>query len=510
MRVFFFCCLLSPFLVSPSWGEWKLRSDFRALIDPEVLAEQIEKNFERKQETENFSLEDVEEVRGDIKIRVSGIQGRAEYEIAPFQYIGKQGSSLLWDTSSSYLGILVTIDEIHAEAELVKKFNGGTIRIRLTSTCNNIQLSLPRNAGASINIGASSLVSGSSLQFTADNANLFWPRDSWQVTNIDCHGDDGFEKEAEKLIQEYVDTIKDSVAADFESRLNSNLQDLSKEFSEKLLAYRLLFSNNDESIKVDLEPEYLDQSRSADLIVGGSLHGHAPKVFDGVFQETDRRFTSRKEFHSGKTEIQVPLTLLNDVLLGSHIFELFKIDERGSSFSQWEKFRRDRRAVGFVFPDLNKFSRDKDFKITGSSLYNPSLKNFISKGAGRGVRAEFFFPIFINISAPYLNDFIPYVQFRGYVKGYTSMRVTSDGRLEFVVESSKTYLNYYWSLEYVQMFQPNERIKIDIISENIDEMLKGSNVHWDLPYLELNKQKLKISDFSIENDTIRVFWQQSN
>ena len=502
------CLFLSLCIVLPVWGEWRLSSDFRASIHPSILADQIEKYFPREQQTEKFSFDDIRELRGETKIRVSGIRGEAEYTLTPFRYVGKRNSSLVWNAFSRSLGVFVMVDEIHAELEIEKKFNGGSVRVHLTATCNNIRLNLSKEKGASIAIGASSVVSGGYLHFTPEHATLSWPENAWQVDRMDCRGNEGFGVEVNKIMQEYVGRIKDSVQREFEARLKVYLREISKEFSEELLAYRLLFTNKDKSIKVNLKPEILDQSPNADIIVGGTLHGHAPKVFEGSSQKTERRFNSHRDLTSKQTEIQVPLSLLSDILLGSHIFELFGIEKRSSEIPAWQKLRQDRRAERFVFPDLGRFDIREEFLITGGSLYNPSLKNLRPSGVGRA-RGDFLFPLLVNIHAPRFGSFIPYVQFRGYIKGNASMRVTSDGRLELVIESSKTYLNYYWNQNYVERFRPNQNIEIDLISREIDKMLRGSNVHWELPHLELNQQKLSISSFSIGGDVIRIFWKRA-
>ena len=69
-------------------------------------------------------------------------------------------------------------------------------------------------------------------------------------------------------------------------------------------------------------------------------------------------------------------------------------------------------------------------------------------------------------------------------------------------------MEYSWNTNYVRNFNPNTRIRIEPIAEKIEDMLQGSTIHWKLPYWDFNaSQKLQISNFSIDRDTIRIIWK---
>ena len=485
---------------------WQLQVEFRSAIDSQTIDQLVEENWAPLEASESFTVPDIRVTQEGVPVAITGIVGRVEYKIdRPV----RGGSGLEWNAESNYLRTTLTIGQVHASTTIREEFNGGVIIIRVEGNCYNVQLSIPEAAGAKATATVVAKLEQGNLRLSTTESSVDWPDSAWQVDSLNCNGDSGFGEIVRNAILENLSQPQQEVQDGLHAEIQKRMDAWAKDVMDIAVTPRLVFQDRQDAITHTI-PGKLGDLTDGQISLEGKMRLLMTKVAPGEKHLVEHFFKSNSSFESSSSETQFPVSSLKSFVMAAFFEKAFKSKWDTHEFKPFAELMQNRVNQALAWPDLTNFKKDSNFIFRTNVMAAPNLymlRNATQLGA---ILGEFSVPLTVVMWAPDKKTHVPYVQFRGHIRGTAHMEIIG-GKLKINTFDVQAIMDYGWNKRYVEAHKPSKRIEIGEISKRLAKGIMKETITVDLPHWEWQaSQNLFASGMTIQGDVLRISWENES
>lgn len=499
---FLLLAILAAWQVPSANGAWELQTDFRSAMGGAILDRSVQENYQSLSGTEQFRLADQNITSNGIPVAIQGIVGTVNFVLGTPE---RSSDALVWGANSTSMRASLNIARIYAATTIRREFNGGVITIRVEGFCDDVRLSIAPEAGARIITQVRAQLNEGSLALRAERAEVAWPENAWKVDRLECQGIEGFgnvvRAEALRVLAQPQREVQTGLHAAIQQRLNA----WSTSATQVALAPRLVFSDRTDVLSQSV-PAQLVQN-GAQILLSGMLRVHLPNV-GGQNEVSPYNFQSAQGPALKDAETQVPVSAVRGFLMAALFAKAYKAKFTAQDFGPFRELMENQTAKRYVFPDLDRFSKDAPFYFETVSLSAPQLRNLRPGTRPGTVQADASAPAVIVMMAPdaQAGKHVPYVQFNAVLRGTAQFSI-GEGKLEASLTAATVGLEAGWNRNYVARNKPNTKIDTKIIGEQLAKALTANTHRLDLPYWAWTTGRRLIPvGLALEGESVRILW----
>ncbi|MGZ3712062.1 MAG: hypothetical protein ACXVBE_09905, partial [Bdellovibrionota bacterium] len=427
---------------------------------------------ELNQTLPDFSVNDV------MWVGVSGIKLHLKYRFSPPAF---DSATQKWQFSVKNLSAELNVDKVDANQLIHIKQDGADIVIRVTGDCKNVQMSLPESSSEANGAVKLDFVNGRpQLQLSSFASS--WTPGAWKVASLECQGVNGFDKLVRQSAEEKLRSIDPFIVS-----IRGAIQEkLSKVLSKSLLAQIPVADN----VSLHLYTDSILSKFSDNHIL--KINGEAYFVFDkvplnrGCGLNIDRFTHEPAELDRGNT-LSLPVEALRALMACAHVNGSLSTSLMSNKIPAFVDLQNSGMKKLFVWPDLNSFSNDAQFKVNVATSQAPRIsdeqmveKNLLSVAVDA--------PVELNLKAPVGRgqSYTPYISFRSNFSGPVGLFV-SKGKVVAKIDSTMPLpVEAQWDPHYVAANHPNQSLALETLGSAAKDFLVQQGLTFSIPVLKIS------------------------
>ena len=487
-------------LLSPLWcqASWTVKSEFRLNLNEGIFDDLISDFWKTLQSNQNINIGSFTITPGGIPIQIRGVKAQLNYQFK--EPVRLAGSAREWEISSADLSAKLTVDNISATQTIVREVDGVLIKINLQAECNNVVLSLPPG-NTSLLAHVRAELENNQVKLSLPSYSANWNPGSWRVESMSCTGLDGFEnivkEEALKALASF-----QNFDGQVKGTIENTFANWSKNASLLLLSERELPSGKD-YLKIFYQPkEAVETTHGIEL--EGEMRFVYPFVSPGQDIVNSYTLINPRSTTASSPQLLIPFATTRSLLMGEYFAGKLEYSLRSSEIPGFSSFMSSSWQLFWAWPELLRYSARTAFIFQFVPLGPPAFNN--EKAAGTStIAGQVVLPLSVRMYAPIKGKYVPMVEFRSTLAGPTTLKLNEGGQILMQTQAQPTPVTYEWAKKYLATQDPDTRIAVDTITDQLRPALNQQGVSLNIPSLKVgNSLELAPQSWVLEGPNMRV------
>ena len=418
------------------------------------------------------NLEKIDFVVADIPVHIPSAHILVNGSFAPVEALGKLTR---WQTKN--LSVDLQLAGFQVEKEFVKDIDGATIIVTLKAQCGNFAI---RQNQAQFMTGLAWQAVDQGFDLTAEELQISWPANSWQVESLVCEGPEGFGA----LVQEQISqALKDPTQ--IENWLKPLMQSRLNQYISTAL----------EPLK---KPSFIENNKIVTVKIGETAVADNEGLVIGVDIVT-------QEAYQGPTaaqniDVNVPANIWQQVKgqpllilpkkfvenIGRQAKIIPRLENRLNDIPAFQSVLSSRLKQFFGWPELRKFKKTAPFLATsmvqGQDYALPNNPPVLKFTGNKSISVTASVSTWVRAERD--GQMINWAYFDTKIKGHMSY-VLSNGEMVFSLVNPQIQMKATHAAEYMAKYPNKHKFPIDRLEAGMLSQLNIRKYRFAMPALNL-------------------------
>lgn len=468
--------VLSLLLSSTAFSASVLESEFEIKIPrrfQQNLIEQKWKSLESKDFTANWQFPQQTFVSQEIPIVFEGMTLALKTRLK--QPSVGSGNKTIINLKSTSLEASIHIAALTVDHIIEREVGGIIGRFRIQARCENVNLSLAKNAGQ-FSLNLSPRVNAGQVGADVQDFALAWSPGAWTLQGeLRCEGAQGFDDLIKEQVQifaqdseKFLDPQRDLIAGYLDNYFSTLNFDLAT-------PRQLVTARSD--IKTSLVFDETKEDSTQGLWAKGRVIVEFTKSTRNKSQKLTLQNSILSEDAGSQVLIRMPSEFAREVVAEAFSANSWSQRFSSSSIPGFSTVMNSRLTQLFVWPELRRYSKSAKFLFDVNSK-----KDF--EVSGQGLQYSVKTNLQAKMWAPRSSGYVPFMYFTMPVTSKVELSV-GNGVLKAKLPNPSVGISYSWDSDYVRKYNPSERFSASKICDKVQDSLWGETLHYTLPQIPI-------------------------